>query len=234
MDIGKSLTHVFEDPEWLKKVAIGVGLILVGIIFVPVLIGLVPLLMVTGYTVLLTRNVMDGVEHPLPEWQDWGELFMLGLKLFLIQLIWAIPMIILSMGSSIPGGLAENSDVSGLLIALSVLCGCLSFIVGIAYALLEPVITFNFARSGEFSSGFEFGKIFRLLRDNIGNVIIAAIVSAVAGFILVILGLIVGVLALVIGLIVTFPAAILWSEFVKAHLYGQVGREAEAKSVEAL
>jgi len=46
--------------------------------------------------------------------------------------------------------------------------------------------------------------------------------------------LIVGTLALVIGLIVTLPAALFLSALVQMHLYGQVGREAEAKSIEAL
>jgi len=234
VDIGKAFTFIFEDPDWLKKVAIGIGLTLVGFILMWVLIGFVPLLMVSGYTVLLIRNIMNGVEHPLPEWDDWGELFMLGLKLAVVQLIWALPLIVLSVGSSIPAAFAENSNVQGGLIALSVLCGCLSFIVGILYALLEPVITFVFARSGEFSAGFEFGKIFQLLRDNILNVIIAIIISAVAGVAYGLLGLIVGTLALVIGLIVTLPAAILLSALVQAHLWGQVGREAEAKSVEAV
>lgn len=234
MDIGKAFTFIFEDPDWLKKAAIGVGLLLVGMIFAPVLIGLVPLMMITGYTVILIRNVMDGVEQPLPEWEDWGELFMLGLKLSLIQLIWAIPLIILSVGSSLPGALAENSDVQGLLITLSACCGCLSFLVGIVYALLEPVIAFQFARTGEFASGFEFGKIFGLLRDNIGSVIVAVIIASVAAIILLILGLIVGIIAVVIGLIVTFPAAVLWGELIGAHLYGQVGREAQAMSVEPL
>ena len=235
MDIGKAITFIFDDPQWLRKVAIGVGLILLGLLFMVVLIGFVPLIIVTGYTVLLIRNVMNGVEHPLPEWENWGELFMLGLKLMVIQLIWALPLIVLSAGTSIPAAFTENAgNAQGVLIALSVLCGCLSFIVGILYALVEPVITFLFARDGKFSAAFEFGKIFRLLRDNIANLIIAVIISSVVGIAMVVLGLIVGTLALVIGLIVTFPAAVLLSELVKMHLYGQVGREAEAKSIEAL
>lgn len=234
MDIGKAITFVFEDPEWLKKVAIGVGLTLLGIIFAPVLIGLVPLMMVTGYRVLVTRNVMDGLERPLPEWDDWGELLVRGLKLFVIQFIWALPLIILSVGSSLPGSLAQNSDVQGLLVTISVCCGCLSALFGIAYALIEPVITYRFARTDKFESGFEFGKIFSDLRDHIGNIIIAVIVNAVAAFVLVILGGIVGTLALVIGLIVTIPAASLLSELIKGHLYGQVGRQAETLSVEPI
>jgi len=231
MDIGKSIAFIFEDPDWLKKVAIGTGLLLLGIIFSVVLIGLVPLIIVTGYTVVLIKNVMDGIERPLPEWEDWGDLFVRGLKLFLIQLIWALPLIIVSMGTSLPAALSENSDLQGIWIALSVFCGCLTFILAIAYGLIEPIITFRFARTNEFASAFEFGRIFRLLGDNIVNVIIAAIVSAVAGLILVILGGIVGTIALVIGLIVTIPAAAFLSELIGAHLYGQVGREAEAKEV---
>jgi hypothetical protein len=235
VDIGKAITFIFEDPDWLKKVAIGIGLILLGLIFMIVLIGFVPLLIVTGYTVLLIRNVMNGVEHPLPEWEDWGELFILGLKLVIVQFIWALPLIILSTGSSIPAALTENSsNAQGFLIALSAVCGCLSFIVGILYSLVEPVVTFLFARDGEFAAAFDFGRVFRLVRDNIVNLIVAMIISAVAGFALVLVGLFVGTLALVIGLIVTFPAAVLLSELVKAHLYGQVGREADAKSIEAI
>ncbi len=235
MDIGKAFTFIFEDPDWLKKVAIGTGLTLVGIIFSIVLIGLIPLIIVTGYTVVLIKNVMDGVEQPLPEWDDWGDLFMRGLKLFVILLIWAIPLIIVSVGFSVPAAvLSENPDIQGLWIAISVFCSCLTFVLGIALALIEPVITFGFARTGEFASGFEFGKIFRLLGDNIANIIIAVIIAAVAGFVLVILGGIVGTILLVVGLFVTFPAAAFLSGLIQAHLYGQVGREAEAKSVTAL
>jgi len=232
MDIGKAITFIFEDPEWLKKVAIGTGLMLVGLIFSVLLIGLIPLIVVTGYTVLLVRNVMDGVEHPLPEWEDWGDLFVRGLKLFLILLIWAIPLIFISLGSSLPPALmGDDPDLQGLATAIAVCCGCLTVILSIAYALIEPVITFRFARTNEFASGFEFGKIFRLLGDNIINIIIAVIVSAVVGFILMILGGIVGTILLVIGLIVTIPAAGFLATLVEAHLFGQVGREAEAKVV---
>lgn len=229
MDIGKAISFVLEDPQWLKKVAIGAGLGLVGILFTPVLIGLVPLMIVGGYGIQLTRNVMDGIERPLPEWDNWGDLLALGFKIFVIQLIWALPLIILSTASSLPAALADGSDVEGLLAVCSAMCGCLSLIVGIAYALVEPVITFRFARTGEFGSGFEFDRIFRLLGSNIANVIIAIIISGVAAGVLVLVGAIAGTLALVIGLIVTLPVAVFLSELIQAHLYGQVGREAEAK-----
>lgn len=229
MDIGKAISFVFEDPEWLKKVAIGSGLAILGFLFTPVLIGLVPLMIIGGYAIQLTRNVMDGVERPLPEWDNWGQLLSLGFKIFVILLVWSLPLIILSTASSLPAIFAEGSEVEGLLVVCSALCGCLSVILGIVLAVVEPVIVFRLARTGEFASGFEFGKIFGLLGNNIANVIIAVIISAVAGFVLGLVGLIAGTLALVIGLIVTLPAAVVLAELVQAHVYGQLGREAEAK-----
>lgn len=231
MDIGKAIGFVFEDPEWLKKVAIGAGLALVGVLFTPVLIGLVPLMIIAGYGIQVTRNVMDRAERPLPEWDNWGDLLSLGFKIFVVQLVWALPAIAFSVGSSLPAALAEGSEVEGLLGICSAFCGCLSAILSIALVVVEPVIFFRFARTGGFASGFEFGKIFRLLGQNIANVIVAIIISTVAGFVLVLAGIIAGTLALVIGLIVAVPAAVLLSELIQAHLYGQVGREAEGKEM---
>jgi len=230
MDIGKAFTFIFEDPDWLRKVAIGTGLMLVSLILSVVLIGLVPLIIVIGYTVLVVRNVMDGMERPLPEWDDWGGLFIRGLKLFLIQLIWALPLIFVSLGSGLPPMLAgDNPDVQGVATAISVCCSCLTVLLSIAYALVEPVLTFRFARTGEFASGFEFGEIFRLLGENIVNILIAVIVAAVAGVILFLVGGFAGTILLVIGLLVTVPAAAFLSELIGAHLIGQVGREAESR-----
>jgi len=45
---------------------------LIGFILSPILIGIVAFLFISGYSVVVTRNVMDGVEQPLPDWDDWG------------------------------------------------------------------------------------------------------------------------------------------------------------------
>ena len=118
------------------------------------------------------------------------------------------------------------------MIVLGLCCGCLSALVTIAYALIEPIITIRFARTDEFSSGFDFSRVFALLRDNIANVIIAIIIYTVVSLALLLVGLIVGTLALVIGLLITIPVAAVLSELVKAHLYGQIGREADSTAIE--
>jgi len=226
MNIGEPFTFVFQDPEWPKKLAIGAGLILLGAIFSPVLIGLAPLLVVLGYGVAVTRNVMNGVERPLPEWGDWGELLVQGLKLAAILLIWSLPVLALSLFSSLLQALAEEGSQSSL-VALGLLCcPSLTVILGIACALVIPVLTFHFARTGEFASGFEFSEIFRLLGERIGHVVVAVLVSAAGRAVLLILGVVVGLLALGVGLLATVPAAAFLTQMAQAHLYGQVGRGA--------
>ena len=70
MDYGKSFTFVFEDEKWISKFAVGV------------LITLVPILNFAtyGYVIQLLKNVRDGEEKPLPEWDDFGKFFVDGLK----------------------------------------------------------------------------------------------------------------------------------------------------------
>jgi RND family efflux transporter MFP subunit len=80
MDINKSLTFVTEDEQWVTKFIIGAVLALFSIFIIPGLF-------LAGYTVRLTRNVMDGMEQPLPEWTDWGGLFMDGLYIFIAMFV---------------------------------------------------------------------------------------------------------------------------------------------------
>jgi len=223
MDIGKSFTYMFEDPDWLRKLGIGTLIGLIGIAFSPILIGLIPLLMLMGYTLDVVRNTMDGREHPLPEWEDWGGFLVRGLKLCGVFIIWALPMILISIPLGIGSALAENNgggvEAFGTLL---IVCGsCLMLLWGLFLALISPAIYVRLARTDRFGSAFELGKLWAFTRDNIGNVIIAIILTWVAGLIAAIIAAL-GVIALVIGLVVSIPFAMFWQYLVQSHLFGQI------------
>ncbi len=225
MDFGKAFTYMFEDPDWLRKVGIGTAVTLVGILFTPLLIGLIPLIAVIGYTVDVVRNVMRGDERPLPEWEDWGGFLSRGLKVFGATLVWALPAVLLIIPLAIGSALLDQSQgAEGVGIAIVVCGSCLLLIWALFVTLLTPAIYARIAATDRFSSAFEFGKMWAFTRDNLGNVIIAILlVNIVAGLIAaVIAGL--GVIALVIGLVVTIPFATLWQYLVQAHLFGQIAR----------
>src|SRR5688572_22503611 len=64
-DFGSPFTYVFDDPRWAQKVLVG-GLFYLAGFFI---IGWFFLL---GYVAQTTRNVIAGVQRPLPEWEDLG------------------------------------------------------------------------------------------------------------------------------------------------------------------
>ena len=105
-DFLRPFTFAFDDPRWLPKILLG-GLFMLAAIF------LIGIFFVYGYMARLLRNVINGVQYPLPEWDDLGEFFSEGLKLFAVGLIYAIPLICVVGIAVVPAviaGAASNSD----------------------------------------------------------------------------------------------------------------------------
>ncbi len=226
MDFGKAFTFMFEDPEWLRKLGIGTLVGLIGLIFSPVLLGLIPLLMLLGYSLDVVRNVMDGKQHPLPEWDNWGGFLARGFKLCAAIFIWCLPIILVSIPMGIGGALTDQQNGAGgmqAIGALLLICGsCLILLWGIFVTLISPAIYTRLAATNRFTSAFELGKLWAFTRDNIGNVIIAILLTGLAGLIASFIAPL-GLIALVIGVAITLPFAMLWSYLVQAHLFGQIG-----------
>lgn len=224
MDFGKAFTFMFEDRDWLRKLGIGTLIGLIGFLFSPVLIGLVPLIILLGYTLDTLRNVMDGREHPLPEWDDWSGFLKRGFRLFAAFFIWALPAILVAIPLTV-GGTLTDQDRNGMeaIGAILITCSsCLMILWGLVLTLFTPAIYVRVAYTERFAAAFELGKLWSFTRDNIGNIIIAILLVWVASLVAaVIAGL--GVIALVIGVLVTIPFANLWQYLVQAHLFGQIG-----------
>lgn len=216
-DFVRPLAFVFEDPRWVPKVLLG-GLFVLASIFI------IGVFFVLGYMARLTRNVVEGQQHPLPEWDDLGDFFVEGFKLFVIGIVYAIPIALLIAALVIPAAVLSNvgdnetmRDFGGL----GVSCvWCLVFPLGLALTFWLPAAMLMAITSGQFSAAFEFGHIARFIRANIGNYLLAIVVLFVARFAA---GL--GVFLLCIGLIFTH----FWAYAVTAFAFGQVYRLSEVK-----
>jgi hypothetical protein len=224
MDFGKSFVYMFQDPNWFRKLLIGTLLVLAAILFSWLLVGLIPLLIVLGWAQVTLRNVLDGQEHPMPEWEDWGDFIVRGLKLGVALLIWWLPLLILiiplTFGSVMLGNQHNASAVGGVLIACA---SCLMLLWGIFVALISPAIYVRLAAFDRFSAAFEVGELWAFTRDNIGNVILAIFLLLLVSWIAVpIIGFL-GVIVCVVGLLVSLPFSSLWQTLVTANLYGQIG-----------
>ncbi|NKQ37848.1 MAG: DUF4013 domain-containing protein [Chloroflexi bacterium] len=217
MDINKSLTYITEDEQWITKFIIGAVLALFSIFIIPGFF-------LAGYTVRLTRNVMDGVEQPLPEWTDWGGLFMEGLYIFIAMFVYSLPFVLVVCCSvlfiAMAGG-AEGSGAEDLIAGLGALgmflVACLSMIWAVLLLVVAPVVFIQFARTGELSACFQFSEIMALTRENIGDILLTVLVIFGVSFVLGFLGIIP-----IIGVILSLAARI-YVGFVTGHLYGQLG-----------
>jgi hypothetical protein len=225
MDFGKAFTFMFEDAEWLKKLGIGTLLGLLMLLLIPtIVLWVVPFIAVLGYSVVALRNVMNGIERPLPEWENWGEFFSLGFKVFAATFIWALPIILLTLPLALGSAfIDQQGGAEGVGIAMVVCGSCLALLWGLFIAVLTPAIYVRIAATDRFASAFEFGPMLAFTRDNLGNVILALLLLIVVGIIASVVAML-GVVVFVVGLLITIPFASLWQYLVQAHLFGQIGR----------
>jgi hypothetical protein len=211
MDIGSSFTYMFQDEDWIKKILIG------GVV------SLIPIVnfAAIGYMIQTLRNVRDGQPLPLPEWDQFGQYFIDGLWIFLIFLVWSIPIILVAclqgVGTAI---LAEaNEDAASALSIISVCFSCLIALWAFVIAAVSPAILVHYAKAGEFMAGFQFSEILDIIRTNIGNYIIVILLVWVAGLIASL-----GVILCVVGVIFTQ----FWSYLVGGHLMGQLAGQQQS------
>jgi hypothetical protein len=226
MNITKSLTFYLDDPRRVEKLGVGTAVVLISSILLPVLIGIAGYLILIGYSIRLMRNVRDGVEHPLPEWDRWSDDLSLGFKYGVALLVYALPVMVLWIPTVIGAAMTDSSRGAGFIgVPLMVLGMCLLFIYGVFLTLATPAITIAFARDGEIRSAFDFTGIWNWTREYIGPVVVVTLVYLAASMVLGIGGAIVGALLCVVGLIVTIPLATLLTSLVQYHLYGQLAVE---------
>ena len=216
-DFLKPLTFVFDDPKWVQKVLIGglfviASFILIGVFFI------------FGYMARLARNVIRGDQFPLPEWDDLGEYFGEGVKLFLVGLVYAIPIAIVAVVLVVPmaimGNNSDNETVRSMAGMSATCVWCLVFPLSLATALWLPGALLMVIVSGDFKAGFDFGHIFRFIRGNVGNYLLAFVVAIVASF-----ASQLGFLLLCIGVVFTA----FWARTVAAYAFAQTYRLATVR-----
>jgi hypothetical protein len=222
MDIGISFGYMFEDKDWLKKILIG-GLI-----------SLIPIVnfAALGYMVQVIRNVRDGQALPLPEWDQFGEYFVSGLWLFVIFLIYSIPIIILAclqgVGTAVIGSSTGNGgdNAATAYMIVSTCLSCLIGIWGLVIGVLSPAIFVRFAETGQVGASMRFGGLMDVIRANVGGYVIVTLLIWVATGIIAPLGLIL----CLVGIIFTQ----FWAYLVAGNLLGQLANEVRAVRPAAL
>ncbi|MCU0630760.1 MAG: DUF4013 domain-containing protein [Methanoregulaceae archaeon] len=226
MELGKTLGDSFEYAKegLVGKWARWILLIISCIVF--------PLIM--GYVMRIYRGVV-----PSPELDEWGGMFIDGIKLFIVAIIYAIPIIIVEFAVIGSAGVAFLTTMSNpmadpnavMALVGSVLFGVIILIlVAIIIELIAIIGMVRFARTNSFGQAFNFGAIF----DTIGRIGIASYILA-----LIVLAIIVGIIEVIclvipyIGLLILFillPFIVLFSARYVTLVYESAGVEVSTPS----
>jgi Protein of unknown function (DUF4013) len=159
MDIGRAFTYAYKDPKWPTKV-----LIFAVLAFIPIFGWCVDL----GYSLRIIRNVVNGNDVPLPEWDNIGVLFADGLRAFFVSLVWSIPAIVLGVLFS----LIDNTFfdlLSRLVIALTTVC---------ILAAIVPL-----ALTGQIAESLQFQTVINRVLSNVADYAVIFVFALVVGVI---------------------------------------------------
>lgn len=206
MDIGKAFKYMFDDEGWLKKIAIG------GVLNIIPVVNFIPL----GYGLRQLKNVSQGRDLPLPEWDDFGGDFMRGLMVFVGGLIYMLPVILLQILAVVIGAVASGSDsgASGAGALCASALSCLMVLYGIAMMVWLPAALLKYVEVGELGGFFRFSEIWDFVRTNISQYIVVVLLIIAAQLV----ASIVGSIACGVGVIFTT----FWATLVVMHLLGQL------------
>jgi len=174
------------------------------------IIGTIIFPIILGYTLRVYRG-----ERSPPDPDDWVAVFIDGIKLFIVELIWAIPVIIVA--AIVFGGSAalmmSGSDAAAAAGVGGMFLGfLLVLVVGIIVALFAAIGAVRFARTDSFGEAFNFSAILAHIgRIGWGSYIIALIVLMavifVISFVLGIIPIIGWLISIVIGPAISIFAA---------------------------
>jgi len=217
MDYGSMVGDSFE---YAKEAVVGKWNKWVMLIIATILLGL-PLM---GYILKVLRG-----EKPAPEVEDWGTLFIDGIKMFIVSIIYAIPIIIvevLLLGAAFAGAMSGDATAAMAAFGAMAIGLVVVLILAIIIALFELIGVVRFARTDSIGEAFNFSAILAT-NGKIGWVpyIIALVVLAVCYVVIMIVVTIlmmIPILGFLLYLCLISPIALFASRYI-CQLYDSAG-----------
>ena len=217
MDYGNMVGDSFE---YAKEAVVGKWNQWVMLIIATILLGL-PLM---GYVLKVLRG-----EKPAPEVEDWGTLFIDGIKFLIVYIIWMIPIMIvwaILIGVGFAGAMTGDETAAMAAVGTMMVGMLVVFVLAVIIGLFAMIGAVRFARTGSIGEAFNFSAILATI-SKIGWVpyIIAIVVLGVCG---IVFGIVVGILMVIpiIGWLIYLCLISPWAIFVARYvcqLYDSAG-----------
>ncbi len=214
MDIQRAFTFFRDDEAWIKKVGIGIVMILLSWLILPAF-------MLGGYGVSVGRKVMNGKDIPLPEW-NFGQNLKDGFAVFAAGFVYMLPALLLMIvGGVLGGGLASigDGDIGAFLGGgVGIIFFLLAFVWLLAMGLVSPALYVQYIREGTFGSMLNFSAVTDIVRGQLKNILMIFGVMIVVSLVLGVVGAIPCA-----GQIAALAAAPVLT-IAGGHMYGQIAQ----------
>jgi hypothetical protein len=210
MEIGEIINDALKYPtsNWTK-------VFILGVIFVASFL-IIPIFLAIGYLFRVIKATFAGIDE-LPDFDNLGEMFVDGLKVFVVGVAYAIPLIIISAIISAIFGIHYNSAVNaGTFTGFNVFVLATAYIIYLVIAIIIGLIEYmaiaNMALyEGDLGAAFKFNEVLdRIARIGWGKYIIWYIVMVVLGLIA----------ALISGLLIVILIGIIIAPLIIAPFFG--------------
>ncbi len=234
----------------IKKLVLG-GLMM----FPGVYLLLIPAIIAGGYLIRVAGDTVSG-KNELPEFDNWGNLFVKGIGSILISIIYGLLMIILLLPAilcfifafptpsyysySYP---SYSYSPNMALIILAIIFFIIAFILLIVLSIMNIMACVRYGEKENVGAAFESTEIYRNFRANTGNYIIGIILCFVVSMVVEVLMYLVlipilvgaavgGVIGTIVGIIIALPIiGILYFYFYLflIRMFAQIYKESKVK-----
>ena len=210
MNYSHAFSYVFEDKNWLSKILIA------GLISLIPIVGQFYLL---GWMIEIIRRVKAGRIDILPA-THFSYFLTLGLKMFVVTLIYSIPLIIVTgvFSYTTRQNSYDGSTVTIVVTSMGFFGSLISLLVHIATAFLVSYGFIKLAETDQIKACLNFSDAFDTIKGNLSTFIIVELLSIVASIIAS-----AGTILCFIGLIFTMP----YGTAITGHLLGQLWNSIE-------
>jgi hypothetical protein len=174
------LSYPTRGDEWIGRFVIGAILTVFSILIVPAVL-------IMGYFLRAFEHTIDGRTEP-PEWDDWGALFVDGLKAIVVTVVYSIvPFAVFgTLAFLLVGAGASLGDTGGGLVAGFGLLTLLMMIPAMALVYyFIPAALGNMARKGTFGAAFDPAVIKQVAfsGEYLAAVLLPIVISLVVNFV---------------------------------------------------
>lgn len=206
MEIGEIISDSLSYPsqDWKKVLILGI-LFLISFLIIPAFL-------VMGYFFRILKGSIAGFEE-LPDFEEWGEMFIDGLKLFIVQIVYfLIPAIVILIGiwasfaSISTGYISDPTAFIGIMGVTAIIGIILALILGLVANIAISNMALN---NGELGAAFRFSEILEQISTiGWGKYIVWYIVMIVIGIIGLIIARVLNIIPFIgtiIALLTVYP-----------------------------